>query len=327
MDPLAVLTHILGQSVSRGNGQGEFICGKCVSVLERVFKFDTVITRVRVLSRERLQKLAQERDNLRRWVRGVYRQHHPSELRNRGSSSEDDFDVRNGSSLADTGRAYQEMLSDNMAFSAYECWSEKSESCPYFKRTGKQCKTKNCECCDSLRVSDSDYESVCGVPRHLPQEAFSPFGLSRDQSLSMPLSWSKPRSPHSSPASLAGSCQSLESQTRKASARSLDSLDGQDQFGWTEEHPVIFNSILEELRSIEGKPLMSPSGSRIPVLAKGQNGTVVVRSRVTGLERELDFGAGDEDELNGESDDVLTELRDEFLPLQREVRMHFIFII
>ncbi|XP_062872819.1 uncharacterized protein si:ch73-95l15.5 isoform X2 [Trichomycterus rosablanca] len=326
MDPLAVLTLVLGQSVPRGNGLEEFICGKCVSVLERVFKFDTVITRVRVLSRERLQKLSQERDNLRQWVRGVYRQRHPSELRNRGSSSEDDADLRDGRALAGMGRAYHDMLSDNMAHAAYECWSERSESCPYFKRTGKKCgKMKNCECCDSLRVSDSDYESVCGVPRHVPQEALSPFGLSRDKSQSLPFPLSKAQSPHSSPASLAGSCQSLQSQTRKATARSLDSLDGQDLFDWPDEHPVIFDSILEELRNIEGKPVRSPAGSRIPVLAKGQN--VVAGSTATGLVRVLDFGEGDEDEVNGEHDDVLTELRDEFLPLQREfstARMHLV---
>ncbi|KAM9469391.1 uncharacterized protein Hap1MRO34_013853 [Clarias gariepinus] len=317
MDLLAVLTHILGQSVTRGTGKGEFVCGKCVSLLERVFKFDTVIARVRVLSRERLQKLTQERDSLRRWVRNIYRQRHPSDLKSKGSSSDDDVDLGE----RDSGKAYREMLGDNMALAAYEFWAEKAESCPYFKRTGKRCsKLKNCECCDSLRVSDSDYEFVCGVPRNLPEQIFSPLGLSGDKSQSMPLNWSKALTHRSSPASLAGSCPSLKAQSRTASAQSLDSVDGHDPFDWPDEHIVILDSILLKLKSIEGKPVKSPAGSRIPVLAKGSvdgsDGSPA--NRVTQV---LNFGQGDdweEEDVNGESEDVLTELRDEYLPLRRE---------
>lgn len=323
-DLLAVLTHILGQAVTRGNEKAEFICGKCVSVLERVFKFDTVIARVRVLSRERLQKLTQERDGLRRWVRSLYRQRHPSDLKSRGSSSEDDAELWE----SDSGKAYREMLSDNMALAAYECWSEKVESCPYFKRTGKRCgKLKNCECCDSLRVSDSDYEFICGVPRNLPEQALSPFGLTRDKSQSMPLHWSKPPSLRSSPASLAGSCHSLKARSRTVSAQSLDSVDGHDPFDSLDEHSVILDSILQKLKSIEGKPVRSPAGSRIPVLAKGTNDSEIDGSPPIGVTRVLNFGQGDEQEeedVNGEREDVLTELRDEFLPLHREVRSLFL---
>lgn len=313
-----MLRHILGQSVTRGNGKREFVCGKCVSVLERVFKFDTVIARVRVLSRERLQKLTQERDSLRRWVRSLYRQSHPSDVKSRGSSSEDDVELGE----SDAGKAYREMLSDNMALSAYECWSEKTESCPYFKRTGKRCnKLKNCECCDSLRVSDSDYEFICGVPRNLPEQALSSIGLSRDKSQSMPLHWSKTPSHRSSPASLAGSCHSLKARSRTASAQSLDSVDGLDPFDWPDEHSVILDSILHKMKSIEGKPVRSPAGSRIPVLAKGSNDRVADGSPPVRVTRVLSFGQGDDaEDVNGESEDVLTELRDEFLSLHGGVR-------
>lgn len=324
MDLLAVLTHILGQPVTRGNGKAEFVCGKCVSVLERVFKFDTVIARVSVLSRERLQKLTQERDSLRRWVRSLYRQHHPSDLKSRGSSSEDDAELEESNSRT----AYREMVNDNMALSAYECWSEKTESCPYFKRTGKRCgKLKNCECCDSLRVSDSEYEYICGVPRNLPEQALSPLGLSRDKSQSMPLHWTRAPTLGSSPASLAGSCHSLKARSRTVSAQSLDTVDGHDPFDWPDEHSVILDSILHKLKSIEGKPLRSPAGSRIPVLAKGSNDSVTDGSPLNRVMRVLSFGQGDareEEDMNGESEDVLTELRDEFLPLHREVRNLFL---
>ncbi|XP_043114748.1 uncharacterized protein si:ch73-95l15.5 [Puntigrus tetrazona] len=319
IDLLCVLTHILEQPVPRGSGQGEFVCGKCVSVLERVFKFDTVIARVRVLSSERLQKLSQERDKIRRWVRGMYDQRHASTFRRNGSSSEDDEGDRKDSA----GEGYREMLRDNMALSEYEWWSEKAESCPYYKSTGKRCQQgKMCECCDSLRVSDSDYESVCGIPRHLPDQAFTSLGLSREKSCSMPLHWSKVPSVRSSPASLSGSCHSLRSQSRTASVQSLDSLDGNDPFDWPEEQSAIMDTVFKELRRIEGKPVRSPAGSRIPVLHRGdmQNGNDEVGLKA-GLVKFLHFREGDngtEDEFEEECDDILTELKDDFMPLHRE---------
>lgn len=328
IDLLCVLTHIIEQPVPRKDGQGEFICGKCVSVLERVFKFDTVISRVKVLSSERLEKLTQERDKIRRWVRSLYNQRHYPNSRGKGSSSEEEGELGRRQRNDSAGEGYREMMRENMSLSEYEWWSEKVEACPHYRRTGKRChKDKTCECCDSLRVSDSDYESVCGIPRHLPEQAYASLGLSRDKSRSMPLHWSKVPSVSSSPTSLSGSCHSLQSQSRTASVQSLDSLDGNDPFDWPEKQADILDSIFKELKGIEGKPVSSPAGSRIPVLDRGEvhNGKDEVGVKV-GLVRELNFGEqdnGTDDELEEESEDVLTELRDEFLPLQREVRLIF----
>lgn len=314
MDLLSVLTHILGQPVPRGSGQGEFVCGKCVCLLERVFKFDSVIARVRVLSSERLQKLTQERDKIRQWVRQNYHQRHPRDFQSRGSTSEEDGEAEK--------EGYREMLKENMALSEYECWSEKWDSCPYFIRTGKRCrKGKGCEGCDSLRVSDSAYESVCGVPRHLPFQPFSPLALSRDKSQSMPLHWQKVPSISSSPASLAGSSLSLQASSRTESVQSLDSLDGNDPFDTPGVQSA--NFVLKELRSIEGKPVRSPSGSRIPVLGRkdGRYSEKVAEMASPSVNRVLNFGdvVNGGDEMDEEDGDVLTELRDEFMPLHREV--------
>uniref|UniRef100_A0A3Q0STN7 Si:ch73-95l15.5 n=1 Tax=Amphilophus citrinellus TaxID=61819 RepID=A0A3Q0STN7_AMPCI len=312
MDLLAVLTHILGQSVPRGSGQGEFVCGKCVCLLEQVFKFDTVIARVRVLSSERLQKLMQERDKMRQWVRQSYCQRHPQDFQNRSSTSEEDGEAEK--------EGYREMLKENMALSEYECWSEKWDTCPYFIKTGKRCrKGKGCEGCDSLRVSDSDYESVCGVPRNMPFQPFSP--LSRDKSQSMPLHWQRGPSVSSSPASLAGSSLSLRAPSHTESTQSLDSLDGNDPFEPMSDQSVSF--MLKELRSIGGKPVSSPSGSRIPVLGKrdrrdlGKIGETA-SPRVTRVLNFVDVANGGDEE----DGDVLTELRDEFMPLHRERAHH-----
>ncbi|XP_039974392.1 uncharacterized protein si:ch73-95l15.5 isoform X2 [Xiphias gladius] len=313
VDLLSVLTHILGQAVPRGSRQGEFVCGKCVCVLERVFKFDSVIARVRVLSSERLQKLTQERDKIRQWVRQNYQQRHPLDFQSRGSTSEDDGEEEK--------EGYREMLKENMALSEYECWSEKWDTCSYFIRTGKRCrKGKGCEGCDSLRVSDSDYESVCGVPRRLPVQPLSPLALSRDKSQSMPLHWQRVPSISSSPASLAGSSLSLRASSRTESVQSLDSLDGNDLFDSPVDQSV--NFMLKELRSIEGRPVSSPSGSSIPVLERkdgrycGKTGEMASPT----VNRVLNFGEVQNggDEMDGEDKDVLTELRDEFMPLHRE---------
>ncbi|XP_062321273.1 uncharacterized protein si:ch73-95l15.5 isoform X2 [Osmerus eperlanus] len=318
IDLLSILTHILGQSVPRGNGQEEFLCGKCVSVLERVFKFDTVIARVRVLSSERLQKLYQERDKIRQWVRSAYRQHHPPGFRTESNTSEEDGEEEK--------EGYRDMLTENMVLSEFECWSEKWERCKYFRRTGKKCKEgKDCEGCDSLRVSDSDYESVCGIPRYLPFQAFSPLASSRVKSQSMPLHWSRRPSLSSSAASLIGSSLSLQA---PSSSQSVDSLDGNDCLDWRGDQSFNLVRVLKDLKSIERKPMTSPSGSRIPVLERKEERNTGEAEEVSSpiLTRALNFGEGEEeenvDELNGERSDLLT---DEFIPLHTEHitgRMH-----
>uniref|UniRef100_A0A3P9MAZ9 palmitoyl-CoA hydrolase n=1 Tax=Oryzias latipes TaxID=8090 RepID=A0A3P9MAZ9_ORYLA len=309
VDLLSVLTHILGQQVPRGSGREEFVCGKCVSALERVFKFDSVISRVRVLSTERLQKLTQERDKIRQWVRSNYRQRHLQEFQSRSSISEDDGEVEK--------EAYRDMLKENMALSGYECWSERWDTCPYFIRTGKRCRRgKGCEGCDSLRVSDSDYESVCGIPRHLPSDAFSPLGLSGDRSSSMPLHWQKGPTISSSPASLAGSSLSLRAPSRTQSVQSLDLLEGNDPVDLTGGQPL--NFVLMELRGVEAKPVSSPSGSRIPVLGKntGKSLDKTDGGASPRVSRVLNFAENGKDGMDEEDGDVLMELRDEYMPLR-----------
>lgn len=294
-----------------------------MSMLERVFKFDTVIARVRVLSSERLQKLVQERDKLRQWVYNAYRNHNAREWETRWGPSEEEGGGREEREKVTDG--YRDMLRDNMSLSAFECWSEKWGSCPYFQRTGKRCrKGKSCQGCDSLRVSDSDYESVCGVPRSLPFQAFSPLALSRDKSRSMPLHWSRMSSVSSDSASSAGSCHSIQEPFYSGSVPSLISLDGPEASDWPEEEHVMLVNILKELKAIEMRPVKCPSGSRIPVWDRSRGGSWESAREGSGSDviRALSFGDGghDEDVADGEAKDVLTELTDEFLPLYKEVR-------
>lgn len=309
---LSVLTHILGQAVARGGELGEFVCGKCVCVLERVFRFDSVIARVRVLSAERLQKMTQERNKIRQWVRRNYRQRHPQDVQTWGGTGEEDGELEK--------EAYREVLKDNMALSQYECWSERWDTCPYFIKTGKRCrKGKGCEGCDSLRVSDSDYEYVCGLPRHLPFLVSSPLGLTRDKSQSMPLHWQEEPSISSGPPSLAGSTPSLPGLLRSASIQSLDSQDGRQPLESAGLLPAHF--VLAELKGVEGRRLRSPAGSRIPVLARGSSSCSGEAAEPASPSYKLLRLGDGEVEVEAELRDALPELRDEFLPLHGEVSL------
>ncbi|XP_077577984.1 uncharacterized protein LOC144199953 isoform X2 [Stigmatopora nigra] len=304
-DLLSILNHIVGGTLRRGSGRGEFICGKCISVLERVFKFDTVIARVRALSSDRLIKLIQERDRVRRWVRENY-------LRRRPPGHNDDDENDEGTGEDDSKDNYRDMLKDNMALAEYECWSEKWDTCPYFIRTGKRCrKGQNCEGCDSLRVSDSDYESVCGIPRRIPNMASSPLPLSRDKSQSMPLHWHPILSDCSRPNSPAASVFSM----RTASVQSLDSLDEPSD---SPGH-FLLGSLLRELLHPGLRPVRSPAGSRIPVLTTGR------RSRQTTsplVNRNLSFEENGNHHSEEEVDGGVVETEDEFLPLYQQKAAH-----
>ncbi|XP_077455390.1 uncharacterized protein LOC144073443 [Stigmatopora argus] len=301
-DLLSILNHIVGGTLRRGAGRGEFICGKCISVLERVFKFDTVIARVRALSSDRLIKLIQERDRVRRWVRENYVRRHPS----------GDDDNEEGAGGDDSKDDYRDMLKDNMALAEYECWSEKWDTCPYFIRTGKRCrKGQNCEGCDSLRVSDSDYESVCGIPRRLPNQASSPLPLSRDKSQSMPLHWHPVLSDCSRPASPAASNFSL----RTPSVQSLDSLDEPSD---SPGH-FLLGSLLRELLRPGLRPVRSPAGSRIPVLNARRRSSQMTSPVVN---RNLSFEENGNHHAEEEVDRGVMETEDEFLPLHQQKAAH-----
>lgn len=283
------------------------MCGKCASLLERVFKFDSVIARVKVLSTEKLHKLTQEKDKIRQWLRQNYQQRHL-----------EDFHLWAATNREEEGQmekeSYREMLEENMALSEYEFWSDKWEACPYFIRTGKRCrKGKGCEGCDSLRVSDSNYESVCGIPRHLPSQTYKLL-LSRDKSQSMPLHWQRTPSSSFSPTSLTGSCLSLQAASCTGSIQSQDSLEDFDTFH--SSPPESINFVLNRLRCLKCKPVRSPSGSRIPVLdKKDEKLTGEITPSV--VARILNFGdiKNGEGDVNEDDGDILTELNEEFMPL------------
>uniref|UniRef100_A0A8C7NDN2 CDK5 regulatory subunit-associated protein 2/Myomegalin coiled coil domain-containing protein n=1 Tax=Oncorhynchus mykiss TaxID=8022 RepID=A0A8C7NDN2_ONCMY len=74
-----ILSHVLGRQVDRDpDGQAsEFLCGKCVFTLERIVQCDVQIGRLQEEHAAQVQRLQQERENLKQCVAHVYGRHNP----------------------------------------------------------------------------------------------------------------------------------------------------------------------------------------------------------------------------------------------------------
>ncbi|KAL8213150.1 UNVERIFIED_CONTAM: hypothetical protein K2H54_061005 [Gekko kuhli] len=239
-DLLVVLSYVLSQEAPcRGDGRGEFLCGKCAQALSRVYRFDTVIARVQALSIDRLQRLLSEKDQLARSLRYIHARQFPDDADSVSYAGQEI-----SASIADLPHVrYQRLLQDDMALSEYECWASDGDS----SHLGTPCRNRRCRSCHGLRVEDSDYEWVCQTPRRLG--LLSPgYPLCRDKSQSMPT------------VRYAGSRVSIRSQSlgdAESCSLSLDTLPELD-LAW---------EALSALRDIRRKRLRVPEGSKIPVLA------------------------------------------------------------
>uniref|UniRef100_A0A5F8G5L7 Uncharacterized protein n=1 Tax=Monodelphis domestica TaxID=13616 RepID=A0A5F8G5L7_MONDO len=157
-----LLSHVLGKDVSR-DGKGEFACSKCAFMLDRIYRFDTVIARIEALSIERLQKLLLEKDRLKFCIASMYRKNNddPSTEAKVGNGT---VDI---SSLPDV--RYSALLQEDFAYSGFESWAENEDqtqdlhSCHTSEGPGNR--PRRCRGCAALRVADSDYEAICKVPR------------------------------------------------------------------------------------------------------------------------------------------------------------------
>lgn len=178
-----LLSHALGQELTR-DGRGEFACSKCIFMLDRMYRFDTVIARVEALSIERLQRLLQEKHRLRQCIGGLYRKTNSEE----GAVMLPEANEGPGDGMVDisglTHAKYCALLQDDLVYSLYESWADDGLDCHHhhhppcaagpgseFTVAGThRCAPstpRRCRGCSYLRVADSDYEAVCKVPRKL----------------------------------------------------------------------------------------------------------------------------------------------------------------
>ncbi|KAM4556870.1 myomegalin isoform 4-T4 [Fundulus diaphanus] len=178
-----LLSHALGQELTR-DGRGEFACSKCTFMLDRMYRFDTVIARVEALSIERLQRLLQEKHRLKQCISGLYWRTNPEE----GAGPFTGAGERSRDGIVDisglTHAKYCALLQEDLVYSLYESWADDGPDCqhqhhqPGSAGAGSEapgagshhCRPstpRRCRGCSYWRVADSDYEAVCKVPRKL----------------------------------------------------------------------------------------------------------------------------------------------------------------
>uniref|UniRef100_A0A8C3JIV1 Short myomegalin-like EB1 binding protein N-terminal domain-containing protein n=1 Tax=Calidris pygmaea TaxID=425635 RepID=A0A8C3JIV1_9CHAR len=285
-----LLSHVLGRELCR-DGKSEFACSKCAFMLDRIYRFDTVIARIEALSIERLQKLLLEKDRLKFCIASMYR-------RNNEDSSTDD---RAGDGTVDLSNLpdvrYAALLQEDFAYSGYEYWTDQEEhslephSC--HASEGASNRPRRCRGCAALRVADADYEAICKVPRKVARSISC--GLSSRWSASM-------GNEESSVCDVAESTstrgpvdgESMEEGTPASSVESLDTtveasptqqkdedadkgVKGNGKCEDFSEDRMTPNSSLSGnrlelalnlIKALDYKPLQSPRGSRLPIPVK-----------------------------------------------------------
>lgn len=286
-----LLSHVLGRELCR-DGRSEFACSKCAFMLDRIYRFDTVIARIEALSIERLQKLLLEKDRLKFCIASMYR-------RNNDDSSTED---RAGEGTVDLSNLpdarYAALLQEDFAYSGFEYWMDQEEhglephSCHGSEGVGSR--PRRCRGCAALRVADADYEAICKVPRKVARSISC--GLSSRWSASMgnEESSSVCDVAESTSSRVAVDGDSMEEGTPASSVESLDTTveasppqqkdedadkgvkgNGKcDDFSddrMTPSSSLSGNRLelaLNLIKTLDYKPLQSPRGSRLPIPVK-----------------------------------------------------------
>ncbi|XP_016404095.1 myomegalin-like isoform X3 [Sinocyclocheilus rhinocerous] len=74
-----ILSHVLGLELQR-DGRSEFLCGKCVFLLERIVQCDVAIGQLQETHAAQLQRMQNERDVLKAQITNKYRQHNQHKI-------------------------------------------------------------------------------------------------------------------------------------------------------------------------------------------------------------------------------------------------------
>uniref|UniRef100_A0A4W2D5S8 Phosphodiesterase 4D interacting protein n=1 Tax=Bos indicus x Bos taurus TaxID=30522 RepID=A0A4W2D5S8_BOBOX len=284
-----LLSHVLGKDVSR-DGKAEFACSKCAFMLDRIYRFDTVIARIEALSIERLQKLLLEKDRLKFCIASMYRKNNDDP----GAETKAGNGTVDISGLPDV--RYSALLQEDFAYSGFECWVENEDqiqehSCHASEGPGNR--PRRCRGCAALRVADSDYEAICKVPRKVaksiscgPSTRWSTSICTEEPALSevgppdLPNAKVPPDgesmeegTPGSSVESLDASIQASPPQPKdeepERSAKELakcDCCSDEQAPQHTCNHKL--ELALSMIKGLDYKPIQSPRGSKLPIPVK-----------------------------------------------------------
>nr|XP_015210534.1 PREDICTED: myomegalin-like [Lepisosteus oculatus] len=293
-----LLSHVLGRELTR-DGKREFACSKCAFMLDRVYRFDTVIARIEALSIERLQRLLQEKERLRQCIGSLYRRTNGDEAGPEGKAGDGTVDI---SGLPDL--RYSALLQEDFAYSGYESWAELEEQTadPHHHCHASEIsvhRSRRCRGCAALRVADSDYEAVCKVPRKLARSISCGPSTRYSASVVSSVCGEEPAAVATVPESVGEtSGEDADVSERMSPGSSVESLDTAVEMGqpaakdeeaeremredqkfdsWPEEAPQQLNMAaqanrldlaLSLVKNVEYRPIQSPRGSKLPVLVK-----------------------------------------------------------
>ncbi|CDQ93049.1 unnamed protein product, partial [Oncorhynchus mykiss] len=292
-----LLSHALGRELTR-DGRGEFACSKCTFMLDRMYRFDTVIAR-----------LLQEKDRLRQCIGGLYRKNNTQDQ------------TRDHTGMGGTGEGetealqearYSALLQDDLAYSVYESWADHEDQQSPAPDPQHHTQHHHPQGCAALRVADSDYEAVCKVPRWVgrrstscgPSTRYSGSTLGGEETSTGSESTPVPsESPPMEPESDRTLCDGDPERMTLSPGTSVESLDTavdvarpcathREERERGEKDPgraprdksvsgLTLDLALSLVRNWEYRPLKSPQGSKLPILVKPKLEMGLPQSRST----------------------------------------------
>ncbi|KAK3542637.1 hypothetical protein QTP86_031335 [Hemibagrus guttatus] len=272
-----LLSHAVGRQLSR-DGRREFACSKCAFMLDRMYRFDTVIARVEALSIERMHKLLLEKERLRQCIGGLYRKNNPEEIESEMVKSTAEASLVDTPAPSDA--KYSSLLEEDLTYSVYECWAEHGtgphqQAAHHHQHQCHQChveseastaqRSRKCRGCTTLRVADSDYEAICKVPRKVgrstscgPSTRYSVSNLASTEETCAESEAQEPAAQSSSLTEISQTVETAEEENVSLSqASSIESLDATGDV--SQPCSLVHSDLLQ--RPMEEEKVMTQSSS------------------------------------------------------------------
>ncbi|XP_015222215.2 uncharacterized protein [Lepisosteus oculatus] len=314
-----ILSYVLGAALTR-DGRGEFLCSKCVFMLEKVVSFDVAIGELQAAHGAGVQQLLAERDALSQCIFHIYRRHNP---RPEGSGGE-----RLSLAAGDGGIPEEASSETESVFSVAHSREPVSAGS----------RVRRCTRHDALQARDPPRNAACpsstrsGCDSFLKNAYLKP-GRSRSQSMYLDLihrrcsTSSALRNRSASLHSLYPDFMKSDSHSGSCSLLSITAVrcSGGDGFdsrlsdlrGTSSSNAPFVLDVLKMLRSIQYKPISIVPKSKIPVLSKyvsrrPASGCSYAHSRASSKTRQE---SGEWKSLQ----DLIDDFNDDYTPLKVEV--------
>ncbi|KAI1904757.1 hypothetical protein AGOR_G00008980 [Albula goreensis] len=276
-----VLSYVLGSELTR-DGRGEFLCGKCVYMLERVVRTDVTLRQLQEAHNTHAQKLQAEKENLVLCISNLYRRHNSEPKRGQGDNVP--TKAQASSLMYHKGTILEEGFSENWAIAGGQPPGDASSSpASETRRTSLE------------TISSADHRPRVGRPssRRVTVERNPALKMAHSLSQSMYMELVHHKSSSSGglrscpsrhsrnsdyldSSSVSGASPSLSSPVKKIKGSSLESsspdstarVKRRDQHRSSSAQPSLISDLLSLLRSLQRKPLLVWPQSKIPIMVK-----------------------------------------------------------